>query len=289
MTPLIRRVLAFLLIVHVSSTLGARPLRAVIDVEGQEVSVTWFLVRVTPENYIGSPNESGQPEISYGVKSVKNVRFDDPPGWVEATTWFRQEDYARAIPALKQLAATYASLALHRGSPGAMAQFYLQEALRRSGRLEELAASLRAAQPPPALDEATAQQAELHHLWALAAEKNWSALQAKIHRDHETLRTSGVGVGSAPPLKPGAASLHAQVFFLRGAASEALGQFAAALDDYYRAVTLDGGTDKDLRRRSLDAALALQMAAEAKEPDPNRAKEIIALKKLRAATLEASQ
>ncbi len=235
----------------------AKPLKAVVELAGKKDPEVYYVTRVDAKNVILSPKPEGVPELTYGLATVKSLKFDDPEGWAPVIAACRRGDSAAVAQALATFSSDYGGLVAAKDSAGALAVFYTMESLRLTGQWDKLAAEYdRVRGLGVSLSDSYQPQMKLYPLWIAAGRKQWAQVSTGV-KEYEQSLTPGQPKPTNPPFKPMAPTQAAQVAYMRAVWIESTGDKAAALNDFYRAATLNQGTERELTRLALGNALRL--------------------------------
>ncbi len=150
------------------------------------------------------------------------------------------------------------------------AAWYQVESLRRAGKFSDIAAALESTAAktiPSHIAEAFQKQFGYNKIWAIYGSGDMDALKSAI-------APASVAVSDLLPTDDLKTDLpeneQAQMAFLRAKIAEAAGEKDKALNDYYRAFTLNFGSDKVLSKQAMLAALAIHKEDPSLENEKNK-------------------
>jgi tetratricopeptide (TPR) repeat protein len=209
-----------------------------------------------------SPNPSGKPLIKLPRKSVSKVSFlGAPDQWEAALELYRKKRFKEAGSAFGKMAGEYASIAAYPDSYGALARFYHLECLRLNGDYAVVGREVdRIKAQNVSLSPRYARQLRLFNAWGHVGKKLWEPLLL-IVQQYEAEPTGGGGVAPTDnPFKKIPAREIVQLSYMRAIANENLGKKDLALNDYYRAFTLNYGVEERLSDDAMLGALRLLKA-----------------------------
>ena len=163
----------------------------------------------------------------------------------KAETLWVNGDYAKAEKIYDVLAEDYREVSSIEDNYGSLARLRQLECLRKLGDYKRLA------KKSPALRKAGLAasyhaQLELYSGWASLAKMTTKEDAKQLERLVDDYQERDVNPEQL-----------AQAFYLSGVANEKLGNVSNALSDYHRAFTLNFGSDRDLAKMAMAAALKL--------------------------------
>lgn len=177
-----------------------------------------------------------------------------------ARTQFNAGNYTEAAAMFQQVARNYAILLNAPQNFASEAFFYYMESLKRAGQigqLLQLAESQAGKTVETKLGDVYQHRFALIKMWGLLGVEKMDDLKAAL----EAYQEPAVGDAKllpAPNFKKMSPAEAAELAYLRAKVYEAAGERSNALDDYYRAFTLDHGYDTLVSKLAMGAAMVLE-------------------------------
>jgi len=231
---------------------------SVTDTKGKTVS--GFMVSATAQSLKLAVNEKGQGITEIPMETVNQVTFNDiPEGWNEALQQYNSGDFVNAERGFTILAEELKEIAAIKNQYGALARFYQLQSLQKNGKLSQLATGLSGVRANPiALSDGY--NAQLRRLipWGLAGKEDWDGVVEFVGNFQEQS-----GDRPRPSFKAGIPrSQIVELAYLSGLAKLQKGNKDAGLEDLYRALTLNRGSDKVITTAALKEAMTQLTDAE---------------------------
>ncbi|CAN5403196.1 hypothetical protein BH23VER1_BH23VER1_34620 [soil metagenome] len=253
---------------------AAAALKAAVTFKGRDTAETWFVVKASTESVSLSASPTGAGARDVAASSIESIAFEQPEGWDEALAEYDRRNFKAAAQRFGTIADALAGIAGYRDSFGARARYLQMESLRQVGDFDGIAAAMKTVKRSPiALGDAFQTQLKLYDAWAAAGDKDWNNLLRMVSA-YEAEKPGGDANPSAPPFQDQAAGEFVQLVYLRGLARAGLGSADEALNDFYRAATLNFGVEQSVAAlATLEALEILKARATAEKPDPYAQKE----------------
>ena len=240
---------------------GAKNLSVTITgADGRPIS--GFLVGATQEGIRIAANESGQGVSEIKQSEVSEITFNEmPEGWQEANVQFKAGDFVNAEGGFTALAEKYKGIGLLKDKYGAMARYYQLMCLKENRKLPQLAAALGVLRTHPiALSE--------HYMkiliglkpWGLVGKEDWDGVLAIVSENQES--------SDRPRAKFKAGVTRSQIAelsYLAGLAQIRKGEKERGLENLYRSLTLNNGSDLNLSKAAITEALEQLKEADSDE------------------------
>tara|TARA_R110002096_G_scaffold147671_16_gene307685 strand:+ start:18631 stop:19674 length:1044 start_codon:yes stop_codon:yes gene_type:complete len=228
---------------------------------------TGFIARTNDKGilFTYSENEKG-PGEQYTHQQVLAVVFTDEGDIMgPARHAYSRSNYEEAETLFKSVAEEYDNLwgisRAQRGNFASEARYFQVDCLRRLGRYAEIAPALQT-NTGKSLENSLAEvylpKLKLFHMWEKLAGGDWDALAADLKTYEQEATGDKAKLVPVPVFEADSPALLVQLSYMRGKVFAAKDDKENALRDFYRAVTLDYGSDPVLSQKAMDEALAIQ-------------------------------
>lgn len=212
-------------------------------------------------------NQSG-PGEQYSHSQVIAVAFTDEGDLMgPARHDYSRSNYEEAEKAFKTIATDYDNLwGISReqmGNFASEARFFQIDCLRKLGRFDEIGQAMATNTGKSlerALPEVFLPKLKVFKMWQQLAASDWDALAASLKEYEEPVSADKASLLPLPAFKMDAPATLVQLSYMRGKVFAAKGDKENALRDFYRAITLNYGSDPILSQKAMAEALAIQAA-----------------------------
>ena len=253
-------------ILCLSQQVKAEPV--MIDIITQEnANIRAFLLAADGEAIKYSVDQSGTASTTMPMSRIKQLQVFVPDEWVEAESNYKNGDYEKAEEQFRKLAEELSPIAALEDEIGALSKFYYLKCLKANGKFELLNEEINKMRTQPfALSARYNSEAAWLVPWGMMGAKNWDGLLQFVANYYDT---DGQKDNPIPPFKTTVPrSKLAELSYFRGIATRQKLQdetdpvalkdgMKKATDDFYRAITLNRGADRQITKEAMLALLQI--------------------------------
>lgn len=230
-------------------------------VKGRTSAETGYAVKADAKTLFFSGNESGKGARGYPFTSIEKLTFREPADWSPALEAEAAGEFAKAADLFDGIATLYRNIDTIVDNYGSLARLHQLECYRKLGKYADVEKK-RLLLKKEGLSERYHSLLDLYVGWGALTRIDAPEGVAQLDRLMRSYREKEL------PAKQ-----LAQAAYLSGIANERLQKTSEALSDYHRAFTLNFGSDKELAKMAMDAALKLYASDTRIEKDRRRLKE----------------
>ncbi len=243
-----------------ANTARAKPVSANITLQNDS-QFACFIISADAENIRYSLDEAGTGVSVVPRSQVKSLITRPPEEWTEAEASYNSGDLEAAEAQFRKLAEDYAPIAALEDEYGSLSKYYYLQTLKRNGKLSLLADEIEKMRTQViVLSKTYSENAKWLVPWGYIGKENWDALLTFVN---SFVDTASQNDNTSPPFMKGIQkSRAAELSYFRAIATEKKEGPKAAVRDYYRAITLASGGDRQISRESVLALLRITKAAE---------------------------
>ena len=219
-----------------------------------DAQVRGYILAADGKSIKYSVDKSGAGSSTVNMDQIKFLQLFAPDAWTEAENNYRLGEFEKAEEQFKALAEEYAPIAALEDEIGALSKYYYLKTLKANGKLEVLNDEIDKMRAQPfALSSIYSEDAAWLVPWGLIGKSNWDGLLEFVARYTDT---EAQGDNPIPPFKK-TVPRHklAELSYFRAKAIEEKGQANDAIKDYYRAITLNRGADRQITKEAMLALM----------------------------------
>jgi len=218
-----------------------------------------------------SYNETDPNPIGVPHTDIQAVSFDEESDIIGPARYaYTRQQFEQAEELFEKVANDYGYLwGIKReqlGNFASDARFYQIDCLRRMGDYSQIGAAL--ATPTgktleDTVDETLVPTVKLFRMWESTAAKDWAKVEAGMKEYEQPLSGKKAELFKVPSFRDDLSpNTVAQLSYMRGLMYQAQDRKTDALNDFYRAATLDYGSERELTKEAMEHAIEIQAASE---------------------------
>ena len=231
---------------------SAKPLSATLTDTGGK-PIAGFIVSADATGVKISPSPTGGSSRVVAHTDISEIQFNETPeGWPEALQFYNDGDFVEAERHFSVLADELKNIGMIKDQYGAMARYYQIMSLKENGKLSALATALSGLRTAGiSLSDFYIGKLKSLKPWAAAGKEDWDGVLTAV-AEYEDPKPNRPRTPFRSDLS---GSLIAEMSYLRGLAKAKKGDKEGGLEDLYRALTLNNGSDSSLTDKAINAAL----------------------------------